>query len=175
MFNFAVPSSEKQSLKSPTPQDYCLYIYCLYSSSHSTFYIFWQFDNSFYLPAAGKPHRNALILIHGLCILWHNSLLSIIFFFTTDSPLHTFRRLHAWPGNKKQCVFTRTHLHPNLCKRCNLQASYSGVTVPSFHSIRISPRCKVGEEWGRRMACSVSGALSLGTGDPGMLTSGLGV
>lgn len=57
----------------------------------------------------------------------------------------------------------------------NVQASYSGVTVPSFHSIRISPRCNVGEEWGRRIACSVSGALSLETGEPGTLTSDLGV
>lgn len=67
------------------------------------------------------------------------------------------------------------HAHRNLQKQYNLQASYSGVTVPSFHSIRISPRCKVGEECGKRMACSVSGALSLGTGDPGILPSGLGV
>lgn len=57
----------------------------------------------------------------------------------------------------------------------HVQASYRGVTVPSFHSIKISPRCNAGEERGRRMACSVSGALSLGTGDPGMLPSGLGV
>lgn len=56
-----------------------------------------------------------------------------------------------------------------------VQASYSGVTLPSFHSIRISPRCNAGEEWGRRMACSVSGALSLGAGEPGTLASGLGV
>lgn len=47
--------------------------------------------------------------------------------------------------------------------------------MPSFHWIRISPRCKVGEECGRVMACSVSGALSLGTGDPGTIISGLGV
>lgn len=56
-----------------------------------------------------------------------------------------------------------------------VQASYSGVTVPSFHSMRISPRCKAGVEWGRRMACSVSGARSLGTGEPGTLASGRGV
>lgn len=77
--------------------------------------------------------------------------------------------------HKKPCVLAQTHPRPNLHKQYSLQASYSGVTVPSFHSIRISPRCKVGEECERRMACSVSGALSLGTGDPGTLASGLGV
>lgn len=106
-------------------------------------------------------------------MLWYWSM-DFAFYDTTVCLVQFFlyNRLPVTHIQKKQCVFTRTHLHPNLC---NLQASYSGVTVPSFHSIRISPRCKVGEECGRRMACSVSGALSLGTGDPGMLTSGLGV
>ncbi|TNN67015.1 hypothetical protein EYF80_022788 [Liparis tanakae] len=62
-----------------------------------------------------------------------------------------------------------------VCVSCVDKPSYSGVTLPSFHSIRILPRCKVGEECGRRMACWVSGALSLGAGDPGTLISGLGV
>lgn len=72
-------------------------------------------------------------------------------------------------------MLAQTQPCPNLHKWYSLHASYSGVTVPSFHSIRISPRCRRGEECGKRMACSVSGALSLGTGDPGTLTSGLGV
>lgn len=70
---------------------------------------------------------------------------------------------------------TRSHAVSRNAWTDRLQPSYSGVTLPSFHSIRIFPRCEVGEECGRRMACWVSGALSLGTGDPGTLISGLGV
>lgn len=71
------------------------------------------------------------------------------------------------------CLHRQNHVKHYL--QSNVQASYSGVTVPSFHSIRISPRCKVGVECGNRIACWVSGALSLSTGDPGTLASGLGV
>lgn len=70
------------------------------------------------------------------------------------------------------------HLNANMPRAktgCDLQASYSGVMVPSFHWMRISPRCRVGVECGMRMACSVSGALSQGTGEPGTPASGLGV
>lgn len=97
------------------------------------------------------------------------------FCFSPFCSSHLFRRLLTHPGTRNNACLHKRTSNQTSTNQYDLQASYSGVTVPSFHSIRISPRCKAGEECGRRMACSVSGALSLGTGDPGTLASDLGV
>lgn len=143
----------------------CLFFYC------------------YYFPLGTKTFMAHLI--HKLSSLW-NSLKYIVKTLPKTIPSAFTAVFHCLPHTTTTTTTHKDDKMPACSQKnsipCNfvqmfssLQDPYRGVTVPSFHSIRISARCKVGVEWGNCMACWVSGTLSPGTGDPGTLISGLGV